>query len=64
MSQKSFFLVASIIFLLVAAGHAARLVLHWSVSLAGWPVPDWVSWVALIITLYLASQGLRLAKKS
>jgi hypothetical protein len=64
MSQKTFSLLASVIFLIVALGHAARLTLKLPVSLGGWAVPMWVSWVALIVALYLASEGIRLARKS
>ncbi|MGH9714228.1 MAG: hypothetical protein ACRD5M_13100 [Candidatus Acidiferrales bacterium] len=63
MSQKTFSMLASLIFILVAAGHAARLVFKWPVSLDGWAAPMWLSWVALVVALYLASQGFRLAKR-
>jgi hypothetical protein len=63
MSQKTFSMLASVVFIVVAAGHAARLVFRWPVSLNGWDAPTWVSWVGLVIALYLGSQGLRLAKR-
>ena len=64
MTQKTFSLVASVIFLLVALGHLSRLVFKVSVLLAGWAVPSWVSWVAALVFAYLALEGFRLAKKS
>jgi hypothetical protein len=64
MTNKTFSLVASVIFLIIALGHLSRLVFHWSVSLGGWAVPSWVSWVAVLVFAYLALEGFRLAKKS
>jgi hypothetical protein len=63
MNQKTFSLIASVIFLLVALGHALRLAFRWHVVVNAWAVPMWVSWVALVIALYLAAIGLRLARK-
>jgi hypothetical protein len=63
MSQKTFSILASVIFFIVALGHAARLIFNLPVSLGGWAAPMWVSWVALIVALYLASEGVRLARK-
>jgi hypothetical protein len=63
-SQKTFSLLASAIFSLIALGHLSRLVFKWSVSLGGWAVPFWINWVALLIFAYLAYQGFRLGKKS
>ena len=61
MSQKNFCLVAGLVFLLVAVMHALRFALGWHVTFGGWTVPMWVSWVALVITGFLAYQGLRLS---
>jgi hypothetical protein len=63
MAQKTFLLIASIIFLLIALGHLSRLVFKWSVLLGAWQVPLWVNGVALVIFAYLASEGFRLARK-
>ncbi len=63
MNQKTFSLLASVIFLLIALMHALRLTLGWHVVVEGRAVPSWVSWVAFVIALYLASAGIRLAWK-
>jgi hypothetical protein len=63
MRQTTFSLVVSVIFLLVALAHALRLTFGWHVAVNGWAVPVWVSWAAVVITLYLAFAGFRLAKK-
>jgi hypothetical protein len=63
MNQKRFSLVASVIFLLIALVHALRLAFGWHAVVNGWSVPLWVSWLALVIALYLASEGIRLTRK-
>ncbi len=62
MNQKTFSLVAGLIFLLVVLLHALRLGFRWHVVLGGWTIPIWVSWVGLIIAGYLAFEGLRLSR--
>jgi hypothetical protein len=64
MNRKTFSVVASVIFLLIALGHALRLVFGWHAVVNIWAVPMWASWVALVISLYLASEGLSLARKA
>jgi hypothetical protein len=63
MAQKTFLLIASIIFSLIALGHLSPLVFKWSALLGAWRVPMWVNGVALVIFAYLASEGFRLARK-
>ncbi len=62
MSQRAFSLVAGLIFLLIAVMHVLRLVFKWEAVLNGWPVPMWISAVALIIAAYLSYEGFRLGK--
>jgi hypothetical protein len=64
MTHKTFSLVASVIFLLIALGHLSRLVFKVSALLGGWAVPSWVSWVAALGFAYLALEGFRLGRKS
>ncbi len=64
MTQKTFSLVASVIFLVIALGHLSRLIFKVSVLLGGWAVPFWINGVALLVFAYLAYQGFRLGKKS
>jgi hypothetical protein len=64
MTHKTFTLIASVMFLVIALGHLSRLVFKVSVLLGGWAVPSWVSWVAALVFAYLALEGFRLAKKS
>jgi hypothetical protein len=64
MSQKTFSVVAGLIFLLIAVMHGLRLALKWEVVLNGWSVPMWASAVAIVITAYLAFEGLKLGRRS
>ena len=59
MSQKTFSLVAGLLFLVIAIAHLCRLLLKWSVLFNGWTVPMWVSAIALVVAGYLAYEGLR-----
>ena len=64
MRQKTFSLVAGLIFLLIAVMHGLRLAFKWQAVLNGWSVPMWVSAVAIVITAYLAFESLKLARRS
>lgn len=63
MNQKTFSVVAGLIFLVVALAHALRLVFGWQVMLQAWTVPLWVSWIALFISGFLAYEGLALGRR-
>jgi hypothetical protein len=59
MSWKTYFLVVGIIFALVALAHALRIYMDWTLMIADWSVPKWVSWVAIIVASGLALFGFR-----
>jgi hypothetical protein len=63
MSQKTFSLVAGLIFLVMTALHILRLAIGWHVVFAGWTIPMWVSWIAVPIAGFLAFEGLRLSRR-
>jgi hypothetical protein len=54
MDRKTFAVTAGTIFSIVAVLHALRLLLGWDAVIGGWPVPMWLSWLALPIAGYLA----------
>ena len=54
MTQRSFFLITSILFLPIALLHAVRLLQGWQVTIGGAVVPLWVSWIGLAISGFLA----------
>jgi len=60
MSQRSFLLVAAIVFTLVFLLHVLRLVYGWSAMIGGWTVPIWVSWIGVVVSGFLAFEGFRL----
>jgi len=57
MDGKTYFLVAGIIFTLVALFHLLRVFEDWPVMIADWSAPKWVSWTALIVAGGLAIFG-------
>ena len=64
MNDRSFPLIAGIIFTLVALLHILRVYMGWPVVVGGWSVPMWVSWIGLIVVGGLGYFGLRLATRS
>ena len=54
--------LAAAIFLIIAVGHAVRLIFKWVVLIGGWQVPMWVSAVAIVISGYLAYEGFRISQ--
>ena len=64
MNQRSFTLLAGIIFAIIALLHLSRIIYGWEAVIGGWTVPQWISWVALAVAGYLGYEGLRLSKKS
>jgi len=61
MTQRTFSLIAAAVFLLIALGHAIRLLFGWHVTIENVVVPVWISWIGLAVAIYLAYQGFRLA---
>jgi hypothetical protein len=57
MTHKSYTLVVSVIFFVVAILHLLRIILQWDAMVGGWLVPQWVSWVAVIFAGYLGYEG-------
>jgi len=64
MSEHAFSLTAGIVFLLVALGHLARLILGTPVVVQGLAIPLWASAVAFVVTAFLSYEGFHFARKS
>jgi hypothetical protein len=64
MDQRTFNVVASVIFMLVALLHLLRIYMGWPVVIGSWTVPMWVSWIALVVAGSLSYFGLSLATRS
>ena len=63
MDQKTFSLVAGLIFAVVALFHLVRIFEEWTLIVGDWSVPKWVSWVALVVAGALALIGLRISQQ-
>src|SRR5262249_14923945 len=63
MDQKTFSIVAGVIFAAVALFHLVRIYIDWPVMIGGWSVPMWVSWIGLVVAGGLAFFGLKLAER-
>lgn len=62
MKQKDYIQITGIIFVVIAALHAWRLLAGWDVVLGNYSVPAWLSVAALILAGYLAYSSQRLKK--
>jgi hypothetical protein len=62
--QKTFNVVASVIFVLVALLHLLRIYMGWPIVIGSWTAPMWVSWIGFVVAGGLSYFGLRLARRS
>ena len=62
-TMKTYLLIASVVFLLVAIAHAMRLVCGSTIMLGTWNVPMWVSIVGVVVAGGLSIQGFKFANK-
>ena len=53
-SERTLLTFAGIVFFIVALGHLVRLAFDWNLILGGFDVPQWVSWLGVLITGYLS----------
>jgi hypothetical protein len=61
MSERSYCLVSSLVFTIVAIAHLARAVAGWPIQLGGWEAPLAASWAATLGAGALAIWGFRQA---
>jgi hypothetical protein len=62
MTPRLFSLITAAVFLLIALGHAIRLLFGWHVTVDNVVVPVWISWIGLAIAAFLAYEGFRFSK--
>ena len=62
MTQRLFNRVAGAIFLVIAALHLLRLIFGWEAVIAGWPVPQGLSWIALFVSGFLTLTSFKLSR--
>ncbi len=63
MSQRTFFLIVGVVFLLIAVAHLVRIVLGATVVVAGVAIPMGPSVLAVIVMGYLAFEAFRLSSR-
>lgn len=64
MKTKQLLYMNSGIFGLMAVLHIVRLVLKWPANIAGWPMPMWLSVIAVLVAGYLSYGNYSETKKS
>jgi len=54
MESKTVMQISGTIFAIIAVLHLLRAILGWEANIAGLSIPTWASWIALIVSGYLA----------
>lgn len=62
LNQKTYLQVSGLLFTVAAVVHLLRAVLGWEASIAGWMIPGWLSWIAVVVAGYLAYSAYKLMK--
>jgi hypothetical protein len=57
LNWKTYANVSATIFLLVAIAHLLRVIFGWEVRIGNLDIPQWVSWLALVVSGLLAISG-------
>lgn len=57
MTNKTYYQIVTVIFAIIAVGHAWRLYAQAPAVIGGIDVPMWASWAAVLIAGYLAIRG-------
>lgn len=60
MRERAYLVTAGIVFAAVALAHLARSFAGINLSIAGWNVPLWLSWIGTAATAYLSYMSFRL----
>ena len=64
MTKSNFVLIDSVMFTLLGLAHLVRALMGWEITVGSYVVPVWLSWVSILIALYLGVQGFMLSKVS
>jgi hypothetical protein len=64
MSQRSYTLIAGVIFLLIALGHFLRVVFGVSFVVYDINIPMWASIIAVVVMGFLSYEGFHFARKA
>ena len=63
MSRKTFTIIASAIFGVVALFHVLRIFFGWPAVIGSWAVPMWLSWIGLVVAGGLSYSGINLTMR-
>ena len=58
--MRAYIQITGVVFAVVALAHVVRLMLDWPAQVAGWMVPIWISWVAILVAGALSVWAFRL----
>ena len=58
--MRTYLRISGLLFGVITLLHILRLMLHWSVQIADWAVPTWVSWIAMLGAAALCTWAFRL----
>lgn len=62
--MRAYILISGVIFGVIALLHVFRLLLDWPAQVAGWAVPLWVSWIAILAAGALSAWAFSLLGQS
>jgi hypothetical protein len=62
--MRAYLQITALIFGVVAGAHALRLGLNWSVMIAGWDVPPWISGIGVALTGTLCAWAIHLLTRN
>lgn len=63
MSSIHYARVTASLFLVIFALHLLRLIYGWDAEIAGYAIPMWASWIAMILAGFISAFGFKLAGK-
>ncbi|MBI2100844.1 MAG: hypothetical protein HYT47_02390 [Candidatus Vogelbacteria bacterium] len=63
MKPRKYFVITSMIFTLIGILHLVRIIKGYEAQIGSFVIPLWVSWLAVILALILATAGSKLARK-
>ncbi|MEK6709092.1 MAG: hypothetical protein AABZ64_00790 [Nitrospinota bacterium] len=63
MTPRLYHQLTAATFAIVCLLHLARVLFGWEAVIGGWAAPMWLSWVAAVISGYLAWTGLRFSRE-
>jgi len=59
-TMRAYIGLTGVLFGVIALVHVARLVFDWPAQIAGWAVPGWLSWIAILASGALCIWAFRL----